>query len=251
MADEPNVTEGQSPKSEAQTPPSPQGGESDAWFEEAKQHGFKTPKDVYVSWQEATKKISLDGEELKKAKSFQADVEPILQTIWNDPELLETVKGKLNGTEVPKKDIKKEVDKATPPPTVDTETRGVLQAQIVNDFENTVGINRLDDDSKKAARKAIGQAMSRWVTPGQPLPVNGLREMLDDALILASKKDKQLMTLLSDVGQTDAEGQMSSTPSGGSKSDDIRLTPEQQKVASHFPGGEEAYKKGLKKLIKK
>lgn len=253
MADELNKDGAPStpPAPESQVPPGTNqpGQDTDDWFKEAQERGFKEKGAVWTSYKEAESKISKQGEELSKYKEFAESANPILELISNDPELLEKVRAKASGTPEPPKDIKND-DKETPPP-VDASARAVLKNQIVSQFEKDTGIARLDDETRKTVRKAIGNAMARWVKPGEELPIEGLREIFDDALILAQNKDSKLKTLMSEVAESNNDGAFSSMPSGGSKSDDIQLTAEQIKVASKMPGGVEKYKAGLKKLLNK
>jgi hypothetical protein len=250
MADEPTKDGGQkTPGSQAPAGNEPPAQDADEWFKEAQGKGFKDKASVWKSYTEAEKKISIQGDELKKFVEFQTDVAPILDIVWNDPEILEKVRSKASGkpTETPKKD-----DKETPPPPpVDKTARSVIQSQIVSTFEKDTGIEKLDDESKKQVRQSIGNAMKRWVKPGEELPIETLREIFDDALIIAKNKDSKLNKLLSDMTESSNDGAFSSMSSAGANRDDVRLTPEQEKVASRMPGGVEKYKAGLKKLLNK
>jgi len=255
MADEPTKDGAVTPATTATpgsqvTPQATGGQETDEWFAEAqKEKGWKTKGEVWTSYKEAERKISEQGTELGKYKEFAETAGPIFDIIQNDPELLEKIRSKASGgTETPST-FKKE-DKETPTPPIDSSARSVLKIQIVNQFEIDTGISKLDDESKKAVRNSIGKSMTRWVKPGEELPIENLREIFDDALILAKNKDSKLKTMLDGVADSGNDGAFSSMPSGGSRTDDIRLTPEQEKVASHMPGGVEKYKAGLKKLIK-
>ncbi len=239
------------PTSEPQTPPAvePNAGEgADEWFGEAKQRGFKEPKAVWDSYKESEKKISLQGEELKKYREFQEQVEPILSTIWEDEELRTAVQSKVSGK--PAVAPSKKREEAAPPP-VDSEARNVLQNSIMSDFEKEVGIDKLDDDSKKQIRGMIGKEMTRWVKEGQ-LPIQGLDGIVRDAFTLAKAKNGQLSKMLTPQAEADEDGIFPSSSSGSiSPQGEVRLTPEQEKVASRMPGGRDAYVKGLRKLIKK
>lgn len=252
MVDEPQNNGGaQQPTPEAQTPPAaepPAGQGGDEWFSEAKQRGFKEPKAVWDSYKESEKKISLQGDELKKYREFQEQVEPLLNTIWEDEELRTAVQSKVSGKPAVAPSKKKE-EAAQPP--VDSEARNVLQNTIMSDFEKEVGIDKLDDDSKKQVRGMIGKEMNRWISNGQ-LPVQGLDTIVRDAFTLAKAKNGQLSKMLTPQAEADEDGVFPSSPSGGvTPQGEVRLTPEQEKVASRMPGGRDAYIKGLRKLIKK
>jgi len=251
MADEPIKDVGTQTTGSQVTPSTDQGGQvTDEWFNEAQGRGFKDKASVWNSYKEAEQKITTQGEELKRFREFEQDVAPILDIIYKDEELREKIKAKASGEPVTTQNIKKD-DKVVNQPPVDRSARAVLQNQIVSAFEDATGISKLDDDSKKQVRQSIGQAMKRWVKPGEELPIENLREIFDDALIIAKNKDSKLNKMLSDIAEGNQDGAFSSMSSGGSRQDDVRLTPEQEKVASRMPGGIEKYKAGLKKLIKK
>ena len=257
MADEPVVNEGaEAPKSEAQTPPpvttKPEGEGTD-WWQEAQGRGFKEQGAVWKSYREAEKKITEQAEALKTSQKFELEVAPVLNAIWEDEELLSAVRNKMNGTPDNTKPIKKETSNKEPSqPQYDPEARSVLQSQILADFEKSKGIDSLDDDSRKQVRNMIGQEMVKWLPNRKEVPLNKMREYLEDAYIVAKGKHKEFDSIVKPVTQSVDEGAFPSTTSGGiTQSGRITLTADQKKTASKMGLTEEAYTEGLKKLLQK
>ena len=222
---------------------------------EAKKRGFKGAGALWESYKEANKKISSQGEAIRNAEKFEQDVAPILEAIWSDPDLLKTIQAKFNSNtpQKPQNTNKNDGDNK-PVNTTDIETRKVVQGQVVAKFEAGKGLDKLDEESQKEVRKIIGSVMGRWVKPGQDIPLDKLEGYLQDAYDVALRRNKKLKDILESgsQGNANAAGEFSSSSSGGShKSGEVRLTPEQEKVADRMPGGREAYVRGLKKLLGK
>lgn len=241
------INNGQAPVAAAnQTPPSGVGNpvQEEAWWKEASEkHGFKSKEDVYRSWSEANQKITSQGEELKNFKIFQENAVPVLDIVLGDDEILNKVKGKMDPNSVkPEASIKKEV------PTEDTDTKKYLFDDVVNSFESNHGIDKLDVETQKEVKARIGMELQKF-TSGKEAKVSLLKGQLEDAFALAIAKDERLGKIF--APKTDALGDYGSLPSQSSgldKDGNIKLTPEQEKVAERMPGGREAYIKGLKKI---
>lgn len=218
--------------------------EEEAWWNEAsKEHGFKSKEDVYKSWTEANKKISEQGEALKNAELFQTNVVPVLDIVLADEEIMGKVKAKMEG---------KTPEKAAPinnqAPPEDTDTKKYLLDNIVNSFEESHGISKLDPDTQKEVKAKIGIELKKFTTEKET-KLNLLPKQLEDAFKLALSNDDKLKEIFAAKEDSLSDyGSIPSQASGLDKDGNIKLTPEQEKVAERMPGGREAYIKGLKKL---
>jgi len=223
----------------------------EAWWKEASEkHGFKSKEDVYKSWSESNKKISEQGEQLKNFELFQNNVVPVLDVVLGDEEILGKVKAKMeNPNNVPQKPASVNNQPVTPPE--DTETKKYLTDNIVHSFEQSHGIDKLDVETQKEIKAKIGLELSKFTT-GKDTKVNLLAGQLEDAYALAIAKDPKLASIFAPKDDAMSDyGSMPSQSSGIDKEGNIRLTPEQEKVAQNMPGGREAYIKGLKKTLGK
>lgn len=234
-------------------PTPPAGGDGadkeEAWWKEASEkHGFKTKEDVYKSWSEANKKIAEDGEKLKNAQLFQENVVPVLDIVLKDEEIMKQVKAKMeNPDKVPDKLPEKPASNDKTPPE-DADTKKYLVDETVHSFESMHGIDKLDPETQKEVKAKVGIELKKF-TDGKDMKVSVLKGQLEDAFALAVAKDEKLQKIFAAKDESLGDyGSMPSQPSAIDKDGNIRLTPEQEKVAERMPGGREAYIKGLKKI---
>jgi hypothetical protein len=238
---------GQAPGAAVNVNP-PAGGttvDTEAWWTEASsKHGFKSKEEVYKSWSEAQKKISEDGEKLKNFELFQENVVPVLDVVLKDEEILGKVKARMEGKTPTQDSALKPVA-----PQEDPETKRYLVDEAVRGFEISHGIDKLDPETQKEVKAKIGAELKKF-TDGREPKISSLKNQLEDSFQLAMTKDeklKKLFTTKEDDGLSDY-GSLPSQSSAVSKNGEIRLTPEQEKIAQNMPGGREAYIKGLKKI---
>jgi hypothetical protein len=233
-------------KSDGQVPvTAPPAGEEAWWKEAAEKHGFKSKEEMWKSYQESEKKISEQGEKLKNFQIFQDNVVPVLDVVLGDEEILGKVKGKMeNPNKTPTPVSKNEV------PPEDTDTKKYLIDDAVHSFEDKHGINKLDAETQKDVKARIGIELQKF-TDGKGTKVSLLGGQLDDAFALAVAKDEKLQKIF--APKEDSLGDYGSLPSQSSavdKEGNIRLTPEEEKVAERM-GGREVYLKGKKKILGK
>lgn len=219
----------------------------EAWWNEAStKHGFKSKEDVYKSWSESNKKISEQGEQLKNAEIFQNQVTPFLDLVLQDEEIMGKVQAKL---ENPNSDPKKPVSTDNPKiPTEDTDTKKYLVDNIVHSFEKSHGIDKLDEETQKDIKAKVGIELKKF-TSGMDTKASLLGGQLEDAFALAIAKNEKLKNIFNAKDDSLQDyGSMPSQSSAIDKEGNVKLTPEQEKVAERMPGGREAYIKGLKKI---
>jgi len=223
----------------------------EAWWKEASEkHGFKSKEDVYKSWDEANRKISEQGEELKNFKIFQENVVPVLDIVLKDEEILKQVKGRMENPDGISKNPAPINNQPVTPPE-DTDTKKYLVDDAVHSFESMHGIDKLDEETQKDVKARIGIELQKFTT-GKDTKVSLLKGQLEDAFALAVAKDEKLQKIFaSKEDSLEGYGSLPSQSSAVDKDGNIKLTPEQEKVAERMPGGREAYIKGLKKIQEK
>jgi predicted small metal-binding protein len=216
------------------------------WKEASEKHGFKSKEDVYKSWSESNKKISEQGEKLKDFELFQNNVVPVLDIVLQDEEILGKVKAKMENPNAPIKPVS-QVDNPKVP-TEDADTKKYLIDNAVKSFEQSHGIDKLDEETQKDIKAKIGVEFKKF-TSETGIKVNLVGGQLEDAFALAIAKNPKLAEVFAPKDEALSDyGSMPSQSSGLDKDGNIRLTPEQEKVAERMPGGREAYIKGLKKV---
>jgi len=225
------------------TPSSPATPAEEAWWTEASsKHGFKSKEDVYKSWSEAQRKISEDGEKLKNFQIFQDNVVPVLDVVLKDEEILGKVKSKMeNPSTLTPTAPKVEENKG------DTEARKFIINDIASSFEKKYGIDKLDEETQKDIKAKVGLELKKFTSLENP-DINKLPTQFDDAFALAIAKDDKLKSVFTVKEEGLGDYGIPSQASAVDKDGNIKLTPEQEKVAEQMPGGREAYIKGLKKL---
>lgn len=231
-----------------QPPVSAPPADDEAWWKEASEkHGFKSKEDVYKSWSESNKKISEQGEQLKNFELFQNNVVPVLDIVLQDEEILGKVKAKMeNPNGNPPKPVSQVENQKTP--IEDTDTKKYLIDNAVKSFEQSHGIDKLDEETQKEIKAKIGVEFKKF-TSETGVKVNLIGGQLEDAFALAMAKNPKLASIFVPNENVMSDyGSMPSQSSGINKDGSIKLTPEQEKVAERMPGGREAYIKGLKKI---
>lgn len=236
---------------DGQTPVVPAPDAEEVWWKEASEkHGFKSKEDVYKSWTEANKKISDDGEKLKLAQTFQDNVVPVLDVVLKDPEILKQVKAKMENPDAALPITPAPIDNSKTTPPVDTDTKKYLLDDAVASFEKSHGIDKLDAETQKEVKAKIGIEFRKF-TNGE-VKVSLVKDQLQDAFKLAVANDENLQKIFAPKDDSLGDyGSMPSQASGLDKDGNIKLTPEEEKVAERMPGGRDAYIKGKKKILGK
>lgn len=264
MADDENKVEQQDDEKQPEPSDNQAEGkqEGDDWWAKAQERGFKSKEDLWKSYREAEKKISQMGEEVKKSKYFQEQVTPVLEAVWKDDVILNRLRsqadfGASDGGQPQSTDNQNQPPKQTQrsqQPSVDPEARTALFAQTIQQFEASKGLDNLDEQSQQDVRAKIGKQAAKWVGDLRNVPPSQLPSLLEDAYDVLTKRDESLKKMTSATSSDNSQeaGAMpsASSGSGSEKEGDVKLTPEQRKVAERM-GGIEAYKKGLKKLLGK
>jgi len=225
--------------------------DEEAWWTEAqKDKGFKSKEEVWKSYKESERKISEDGEKLKLAQTFQDNVVPFLDVVIRDPEIMKQVKAKMENPDAVLPTTPAPVDNSKTTPPVDTDTKKYLLDDAVASFEKSHGIDKLDAETQKEVKAKIGIEFRKF-TNGE-VKVSLVKDQLQDAFKLAVANDENLQKIFAPKDDSLGDyGSMPSQASGLDKDGNIKLTPEEEKVAERMPGGRDAYIKGKKKILGK
>lgn len=217
---------------------------------------------------------ALSADEVNRLKQIESDyfkykseVDPILETLASDDELLKTATERHNKRlgRIPadaKKDGKE--NEETPEAKQLKDTRSALVDRISGEFESKYGLDKLPDDKLKEARGRLGVMLKRMLDPNdnktmtqifEEVSLKKLPEYLENAYYLANRNnemkdayEKGKSEVLSQYeGETGSIGSMAS--SSLSSGDDVSLSPIEKRVAQNLGVTPEAYLKNKKKLL--
>ena len=261
----PSNPEGETKENKEKTPSAPVDGQVKEKQEVPKQEipeslRGKDTTELVKMYGELEKKLGEHSSELNQARQLKADMSTILQAVYSDPTLTNQVKEqirKVSGIES-KEDPKKE-NKETSPVKADTETRRVLEGQIVREFENQYGLTNLSPEKRQEVYQKIGTELIDLVDPGGNLTLpevissinlEKLPKYLANAFKLANL-DGDIEKATSEAqlkARKNAQGVIGSIPSSGSVSEELEMTPEERETAKRLGITEEKYLKNKKDL---
>ena len=226
-----------------------------------------------LSQEEFVKQAEQLGVYKKKSEDFddfQKRVNPVLETIWSDPELYNTVLEKHNkrlGIVTDPKGGKKDDDdddddagKGTPS-AAENENRQFLVNQAINTFEKDSGLDKLSPEARKGVNERIFMELKDMLDPMdnktimQVLAEVSLKKLpryLEKAYTLATKDDqiKAAMEAGKKSLDDDGTGIIGSMPSGSVNIDQVTLTAKEKEIARRMNVPEEKYLENKKKKLK-
>lgn len=208
---------------------------------------FKSEDDLAKSYKELEERLGKQGDELNQAREFAQVVQPLLETIRDDPELFKTLDNKLRSKGQPS-------DTSTNSDTSGKKTsqgeREAISDIILAGFEEKHGITALDPSEQKEVRNKMGSII--YEMTGQTISTLDLRRLnsvLDNAFILANKdkllEKSKLEALIS--AKNNNEAGIPSISSSPGKSEE-GLSPEEVRVAERMGLTREQYLEGKKKV---
>jgi len=207
-------------------------------------------------------------EELGKLKKVEEDynvyrtqVDPVLQTLYSDPELFNTVLDKHN----------KRLGIATPPanpdpanpnpaPPVDTDTRQAVLTNTFRDFEKEKGMVALTDDARKDLNgKILGELKDMLDPMGnktldqalKDVSLSKLPRFLEKAYDLATKDEQIHAAAEAAKAKTleESAGIIGSMPSGSVDTSEVGLSAKEKEVARKMNISEEQFLENKKKIM--
>src|SRR3990167_690806 len=194
------------------------------------------------------------GEELGKYKKtaeeynvYRKQVDPILETIASDPELIEQIKkvhDKRTGVPEEKKDDKPMVG------VQDRDTRTAIMNSVTSEFEKDVGIDKLTLEEQKEIRGLMGSTMKMLLDQNDNKTIS---QVYDEVPLSKYKWYLQRAhKLVAKVGQKVEDekdtGVIGGMPSSSISSSQITLT-DKEKVVAKMQGVSEADYLTMKKEI--
>lgn len=207
---------------------------------------FKTEAELAKAYKDLESKLGEQGEEIRQSREFATVVQPLLETIRDDPELFSSLEKKLQQKG---QTSDAQTAKGNEKVANQDELRTTASDLILARFEEKHGIDRLPASERKELRQKIGDTI--YDLTGKPLTSVDLRRLgavLDNAYILANKdklmEKSKLEALVSARGVEEAG--IPSIPSSPGKAEET-LTPEETRVAEKMGLTREQYLDGKKK----
>lgn len=208
----------------------------------------KTTEEIFKMYSEAERKIGEMSAEVRQARETQAKYQPILDTIWENPDLFTAVESALqkNATS-PSGETKTQVQ-----PPVQDETRTATEGLIISRFEDRYGINKMADAERVELKQKIGQEILDLTGQSlSQLPLNRLETVLEKAYVLANKdklREAGKLEGLAEANENNA-GAFGAIPSSSSdRTESVTLSAKEREVANKLGIGPEKYLEGKKKV---
>lgn len=201
----------------------------------------------------------------KDYKQYREQIDPIIETLYADQEVLTTVQKAHNkrlGVAIPG-EPSPDPENPAPAPVKDKDSRDAMIIQIQTNFERSAGIDKLEPEKQKEARAKIGQYLKEFLDPNNnktisqvfddvslvKLPFyleNSWKIINRDNEIIAAKEEGRNEVL--NEYQSGA-GQIGSMPSGSISTDQVTLTPLEKQIAAKQGLSEADYLEEKKKII--
>ena len=227
----------------------------------------KKPQDSGSDMTELAKKVGSYETENKTLKEYQQQVDPVLQTIWNDPQLKKQVelahRKRLEGTvEVEEDKGKVTKENGQQPNAAVTDTKNAMIRQIVDNFSVKHGIDKLEGDTKKDMNTKVGAMLQELLDPMgnknlaeimQTVSLTKLPEYLDHAYYLANKET--IVKAAKEEGKKEAvaveQGIVGSFAATSIETENITLSEKERKTAKGLGISEEKYLARKKEIAKR
>lgn len=215
----------------------------------------KDAAEIAKMYAEAERKLGEAGNELGQHRKFQQEMAVVLQAINADSDLKASVEKQLRkmAGDEPDKPEKNIGERKS------DDTRKVVEAQVIQQFEQRVGLNALTFEEKEKVYKKIGDELLDILDPSgnksynevlDSVDLSRLPRLLDKAYILAtqdSDTQKQIDEAVARAREN-SEGMIGNIPSSGGNSTGQSLTADQQKVARRLGISDEDYLKSLREI---
>ena len=133
--------------------------------------------------QEQGTRLNQQAEELGQLREFQSKTYPIIDAVYADQELMGKVRQAVDAKYgVPVEgntETEKEEQPKVDPRAMATES--FLRQQAISNFKARHGLDKLSMDDGKSVDEALMNTMARWIIPGQPIPLEKVDALLEDA----------------------------------------------------------------------
>lgn len=218
---------------------------------------------------ELARELGAAKEQLKELQSYKEKVDPVLETLYSDNELLQ------KATIVHNKRLGKTVETpptttqtpapgtTTPTPARDNDSRMATVNILSNQFEEKVGINKLPAEEQSKVRGMVGQMLKEMLDPNgnktitqvfEEVSLTKLPWFLERAYDLVSKSDQ--IARAREEGKNEViqqyegnRGVMGSMPGGSVPIDQVTLSQAEKSAAAKMGVSEEDYLKNKKEVL--
>lgn len=213
---------------------------------------------------ELAKKVGQLEEENKTLKAYQAKVDPVIETIWSDQDLLNKtteIHNKRLGVVVDKKE-----DPANPKPSepspIEKDNRNFAVSQVVKDFNGTHGFEKLTPDQQKDFNNRVGTALQEILDPMgnktlsqimQDVSVTKLPKFLDSAYEHAFREEIKAQAKAEGKREAEQEslGMIGSMPSTSPDTTQITLSLKEKETCKKAGWDEVKYLENKKAIAAK
>ena len=208
--------------------------------------------------------LGMAKKENETLKDYQERVNPVIETIWSDPDLLKQVEDRHKKRLNPTKEVVKDTpeDKSTSSP-VDIDTRNAVIRDIVDKFSDRYGITKLDTEKKAEMNTKVGTMLKDMLDPNgnkkdladvmKDVSLTKLPSFLDHAYFLSNKE-----SMLSDAKEQgkrelqDASlGVVGSFSSTSIEPDSMTLSPREKQIAENMGIPPDKYLARKKEIAKR
>lgn len=208
------------------------------------------------------------GETKAKLEAAQARVEqlePVIQTIYSDEELLKKTTDIHNKrTGVTPKDEPKKDDKiaTTPVSATELDNRNAIIKTAVDKFSIDKGIDKLDKDKQTEINTKVGAELKEMLDPMgnktlqqimETVSVTKLPQFLEKAYFLATRNEQIESAKAEGKKQATSEsmGIIGSIPSSSLETSDVTLSNKERDIAKKQGISEEKYLENKKEILKR
>lgn len=208
---------------------------------------YNSVADLEKAYAEAEQKLGQQGEDLKNLRQFQAEVYPLVDVVYSNDEIMKQIRQAADAKYNPPQTDNTEQKPQAPDPKV-AQQENYLRQRAIDDFKVKNGLDQLSTEDYSQVEKQLMDTMSRWVIPGQPVPLDRVNNLLEDAYSLIKNKklvDDKVMESLANV-QTNQRATMSPVQSSTTNDSGAELTEDERRLAEKLgvkPEDAAAYKK--------
>lgn len=186
---------------------------------------------------EAESKIGQQGEDLKVLRQFQAEVYPIVDVVYGNDKIMseirQAVDAKYTSPQPQETESKENGRTEVQPDPKAAQTEAYLRQRAIDDFKLKHGLEVLSREDYTKVEEQLTGVMSRWILPGQPVPLDRIGPLLDDAYSIVRNdklvEDKVFESLA--TSQTNQRATMGSMQSSGSSDSGAELSDTERNFA--------------------
>lgn len=208
----------------------------------------KSASEIAQSYVELEKKLGDQSQEVGDMRKEIEGWKALGRVLEENPTLSDLVEKEIDRIAGKKGDS---TSKSDQPPKAD-DVRLATENVIITKFEERFAIDRVDPEKKQKLHQAIGNELAEMVDPGgkmtvkqvmDSIPLDRLDRYLEKAYKLATINDREEQARIAGIveARNNSEASFGSIPSSGVRSQQVKLTPEEQKVARRMGISEEDY----------